>query len=96
MPAFACSQLDLWSVADANNHLFKLPTLVDMLHELLAPYAELRLTPGAWCAALRCHMLQYAGVKALCCLCGVRDVRCCVLAVAGAIRGAAPRAGWVV
>jgi hypothetical protein len=40
-------QLDLWSVADANNHLFKLPTLVDMLHELLAPYAELRLTPGA-------------------------------------------------
>ncbi|WIA22113.1 hypothetical protein OEZ85_004454 [Tetradesmus obliquus] len=39
-------QLDLWSVADANNHLFKLPTLVDMLHELLAPYAELRLTPG--------------------------------------------------
>jgi hypothetical protein len=37
-------QLDLWSVADANNHLFKLPTLVDMLQELLGPYGELRLS----------------------------------------------------
>lgn len=36
-------QLDLWGVADENNHLFKLPTLVDMLDELLAPYGELRL-----------------------------------------------------
>lgn len=36
-------QLDLWAVADASNYLFKLPTLMDMLAELLAPYGELRI-----------------------------------------------------
>lgn len=36
-------QLDLYAVAEANRSLFKLPTLVDMLFELLAPYQELRL-----------------------------------------------------
>jgi len=37
------AQLDLYAVAEHNNYEHKLPTLSDMLFELLSPYGEVRL-----------------------------------------------------